>query len=64
MAHQLLLYANRSAGLVQEPTVGVPECVPAQSRDADLLALGLENLLLDNVGVVTTPGDVRRESVS
>ncbi len=43
MMHRFLLYANRSAASVQHRTIAVPEHMPAQTVDADLLACGHKN---------------------
>ena len=61
MTHQLLLYAYRSAGFVQERAVRMPECVPPKPLDANSFSLGFENVPLNDASVEATPGDGRRE---
>jgi hypothetical protein len=59
--HEFLLDADWSTRLVQKGSVRVPEDMPADTGQADLLTGGLENLLLNHPRVVAIARDVGRE---
>src|SRR3954454_4804745 len=49
------------AGFIQQRAVRMPERMPAQLWNANLLSFGPENLLLKNYGMIRPPGDMGRE---
>ena len=64
MAHEFLLNADRSTRFVQERTIRVPEDMPTDIWNADLLSGGFQDLLLNHARVLAPASDMRREDES
>jgi hypothetical protein len=56
MTHKFLLYANRRSAGIEQRTVAVPERMPAQMFDANLLACWNEDVPLKDTSVPDAAG--------
>ena len=62
MAHEFLLHANRRAADIEHRAIAVPEGMPAQTLDTNLLARWDKNLSLQNRRVPDHAGVGIREN--
>jgi len=58
MPHEFLLHSDWRTRWIHEGTIRAPEHVPADPEQADLLTVGLEDLLVKHARVVATARDV------
>ena len=54
VSHQLLLYSDGGASLVQQRAVGMPERMPSEASNAHLFAGGTRAVLLDLASEIAT----------